>query len=69
MYHYTAGYRASLGPVYVLDPRGLGNRYDPLGAITEEDDLYEAAKNLLHDPREGDGRSFTEWGILLEVLK
>ena len=69
LYEYTAGFRATLGPVYVLDPRGLGNRYDPLGAITEEDELYEAAQALLHDPREGDGRSFTEWGILLEVLK
>jgi type IV secretion system protein VirD4 len=69
LYAQTAGYRSRLGLVYVIDPRGLGHQYDPLGAITEEGQLYDAAKNLLYDPREGEGRSFTEWGILLEVLK
>jgi type IV secretion system protein VirD4 len=69
LYASTAGYRSTLGLVYVIDPRGLGNQYDPLGAITEEDDLFDAAQALLYDPREGEGRSFTEWGILLEVLK
>jgi len=69
LYRQTAGYRSTLGPVYVLDPRGLGHQYDPLGNITNEDELYASAKNLLYDPREGEGRSFTEWGILLEVLK
>jgi type IV secretion system protein VirD4 len=69
LYEYTAGFRATLGPVYVIDPRGLGNQYDPLGGISEEGDLFEAAHALLHDPREGEGRGFTEWGILLEVLK
>jgi type IV secretion system protein VirD4 len=69
LYQQTAGYRATLGPVYVLDPRGLGHQYDPLGRMTNEDELYAAAKNLLYDPKEAEGRSFTEWGILLEVLK
>src|SRR5437764_5820184 len=69
LYASTAGYRATLGPVYVIDPRGFGNQYDPVGALTEEGELYDAAKALLYDPREGEGRSFTEWGILLEVLK
>src|SRR5437764_5069882 len=69
LYAATAGYRSTLGLVYVIDPRGLGHQYDPLGAITEEDDLFDAAQALLFDPREGEGRSFTEWGILLEVLK
>jgi type IV secretion system protein VirD4 len=69
LYQNTGGYRSTLGPVYVLDPRGLGHRYDPLQGITNEDELYEAAKNLLFDPKEAEGRSFTERGILLEVLK
>jgi type IV secretion system protein VirD4 len=69
LYRNTAGYRSRLGPVYVIDPRGVGNQYDPLHGHTSEDELYEAAKNLLYDPKEADGRSFTEWGILLEVLK
>ena len=69
LYQNTAGYRQTLGPVYVIDSEGVGNRYDPLAGLTSEDKLYAAAKNLLYDPKEGEGRSFTEWGILLEVLK
>jgi type IV secretion system protein VirD4 len=69
LYQNTAGYRSRLGPVYVIDPRGVGNQYDPLLGLSNEDELYAAAKNLLFDPKEAEGRSFTEWGILLEVLK
>ena len=69
LYQNTAGYRSTLGNVFVLDPRGIGNHYDPLRDCADEDSLYEAAKNLLYDPKEAEGRSFTEWGILLEVLK
>jgi type IV secretion system protein VirD4 len=69
LHRNTAGYRSTLGPLYVIDPRGVGNQYDPLAGHTSEDELYDAAKNLLFDPKEADGRSFTEWGILLEVLK
>jgi type IV secretion system protein VirD4 len=69
LYQNTAGFRSRLGPVYVIDPRGVGHQYDPLQAQTSEDELYAAAKNLLFDPKEAEGRSFTEWGILLEVLK
>jgi type IV secretion system protein VirD4 len=69
LYQKTAGYRATIGPVFCLDPRGVGHQYDPLGNITTEDALYESAKNLLYDPKEAEGRSFTEEGILLEVLK
>jgi len=69
LYQESGGYRSTLGPVYVIDLRGLGNQYDPFGAITEEDALFDAAKNILYDPHEGSGRSFTEWGILMEVLK
>jgi type IV secretion system protein VirD4 len=69
LYRNTAGYRQTLGPVYVIDPEGYGHQYDPLQGITDEDALYTVAKNLLFDPKEAEGRSFTEWGILLEVLK
>jgi type IV secretion system protein VirD4 len=69
LYQESGGYRATLGPVYVIDLRGLGNQYDPMQGCTDEETLYDAAKNILYDPREGSGRSFTEWGILLEVLK
>jgi type IV secretion system protein VirD4 len=69
LYQETAGYRATLEKVFCFDPTGVGHRYDPLAGMTNEDALYAAAKNLLFDPKEGEGRSFTEWGILLEVLK
>jgi type IV secretion system protein VirD4 len=69
LYQNTAGYRARLGKVFVLDSEGVGDRYDPLAGITSEGKLFGAAKNLLYEPKEAEGRSFTEWGILMEVLK
>jgi type IV secretion system protein VirD4 len=68
LYAQTAGYRATLGPVYVIDPRGFGHQYDPLHAKTDEDELYAAAKNLLYEPREGDGKAFTEKGMKMQTL-
>jgi type IV secretion system protein VirD4 len=68
LFDQTAGYRATLGPVYVIDPRGFGHQYDPLHTCTDEDSLYDAAKNLLYEPREGDGKAFTERGIKLLTL-
>ena len=69
LYQNTAGYRATLGPVFVIDTEGYGHRYDPLAGIRSEGKLFGAAKNLLYEPKEAEGRSFTEWGILMEVLK
>src|SRR5918912_2143677 len=69
LYQDSGGFRSTLGPVYVIDLRGNGDQYDPLRNCTDEESLYDAAKNILYDPHEGNGRSFTEWGILLEVLK
>jgi type IV secretion system protein VirD4 len=69
LYQDSGGFRSTLGPVYVIDLRGNGDQYDPLRNCTNEESLYAAAKNILYDPHEGNGRSFTEWGILLEVLK
>jgi type IV secretion system protein VirD4 len=60
LHRLTAGYRATLGPVYVLDPTGVGNQYDPFRGRVSESKLYAAANNLLFDPREGEGRSFIE---------
>jgi type IV secretion system protein VirD4 len=69
LYQESGGFRSTLGPVYVIDLRGNGDQYDPLRECTDEERLYDAAKNILYDPKEGEGRGFTEWGILLEVLK
>src|SRR5438128_4133839 len=56
----TAGYRSRLGKVFVLDPTGVGHRFDPLADRHTEDDLYRMAQDLLHVAGEGDGQAFTE---------
>jgi type IV secretory pathway TraG/TraD family ATPase VirD4 len=57
LFAQTAGYRATLGKVFVIDPAGVGHRYDPLAGKQTEDALYSAATNLLFRPDEGDGRN------------
>jgi type IV secretion system protein VirD4 len=54
LYQATAGYRATLGPVYVIDPTGFGNRFDPLSGKMTEDSLYAGATQLLYDPDDRD---------------
>jgi type IV secretion system protein VirD4 len=68
LFDQTAGYRSTLGNVYVIDPRGYGHRYDPLHGKTDEDDLYTAAKHLLYEPHEGDGKAFTQRGNKMLTL-
>ena len=60
LFTQTAGYRRSLGPVFIIDPQGLGHRYDPLHARKTEDALYSSASHLLFQPEEGEGRIFTQ---------
>src|SRR5262245_10671474 len=60
LYQQTAGYRASLGPVFCLDPTGVGHRFDPLEGKQTEDELMSLATHLLFEPKEGEGRIFTE---------
>jgi type IV secretion system protein VirD4 len=64
----TSGDKARGGRVFVIDPRGLGNRYDPLQGMRTEDELYSAAKLLMYEPREGDGIAFTQKGIKMLTL-
>ena len=54
LYEATAGYRKTFGPVYVLDPTGVGHRFDPLQGRTTERQLYAAAKYLLYEAGERD---------------
>lgn len=56
----TAGYRSGLGKIVVLDPTGVGHRFDPLAERETEDELYRAAQDILHVDGEGDGQAFTE---------
>jgi type IV secretion system protein VirD4 len=60
LFTQTAGYRASLGRVLVIDPTGIGNRYDPIAGKRTEDELLSAATQLLHKPDEGEGAIFTQ---------
>jgi type IV secretion system protein VirD4 len=59
LFSQTAGYRSTLGPVFVLDPTGVGHRYDLQGRLTE-DELLSSATHLLHKPDEGDGAIFIQ---------
>src|SRR2546421_477288 len=54
LFTQTAGYRATLGEVYVIDPTGVGHCYDPLMSKTTEDQFYSAAARLLFKPFEPD---------------
>ncbi len=56
----TAGYRAALGNVYVIDPTGIGHCFDPLEGKQTEDALYSAASHLLFQADEGNGAIFTQ---------
>lgn len=56
----TAGYRRTLGKVFVIDPTGVGDRYDPLQGKHTEDELFSAATHLLFKPDEGEGAIFTQ---------
>ncbi len=46
LFSQTAGFRSLLGPVYVLDPTGIGHAYDPLAGKTTEDALLSSATQL-----------------------
>src|SRR6266568_2779213 len=52
LYQATAGYRATIGKVYVLDPTGVGHCFDPLQAKETEDKLFTAAMQMLHEASE-----------------
>jgi type IV secretion system protein VirD4 len=54
LYEATAGYRQTLGSVFVIDPEAVGNRFDPLHGRTTERQLYAAAKYLLYEAGERD---------------
>ena len=65
LFQATAGYRATLGPVFVIDPTGVGHRYDPLKERQTDEDLLSAAASLLMRPDEGDGAVFTERAVVM----
>src|SRR5512147_1584017 len=60
LFDQTAGFRSTLGPVFVLDPTGIGHRYDPLLGKHTEDELLSSATHLLFKADEGEGAIFTQ---------
>jgi type IV secretion system protein VirD4 len=59
LFTQTAGYRSTLGKVFVIDPQGYGHRFDPLDGKSTEDELHSSAIHLLFQPDEGEGKIFT----------
>src|SRR5207245_3844986 len=59
LYAQTAGYRATLGNVFVIDPTGQGHRFDPLHGKRTEDEFYSTASHLLFEAEERE-RIFTQ---------
>jgi type IV secretion system protein VirD4 len=60
LFTQTAGYRSSLGKVFVIDPTGVGNCFDPLLGKHTDLELKSIAKSLLYKPNEGEGEVFTQ---------
>lgn len=55
----TAGFRQKyIGPVFAIDTRGLGHRFDPLGSCRSEDDFLAMADYLLEKPGDRQGDAF-----------
>jgi type IV secretory pathway TraG/TraD family ATPase VirD4 len=48
----TAGWRATLGPVYVLSAAAPMHRFDPTAAARTEDDLRPLAFAVCYDPED-----------------
>lgn len=65
LFTLTAGYRRTLGPVYVFNPEGYGDPFDPLDGKVTEDDLYDAATHMLFQAEEGQGKVFTDRAIVM----
>jgi type IV secretion system protein VirD4 len=54
LYEATAGYRKTVGKVYVIDPEAVGDQFDPLQSRHTERELYASAKYLLFEEGERD---------------
>jgi type IV secretion system protein VirD4 len=65
----TAGYRARVGPVFVVDPtRGVGHCFDPLQESSTEDEYQTMAKILVFEPHTTDPYWINSAARLIEVL-
>src|SRR5262249_46628911 len=62
LFAQTAGYRSTLGDIFVIDPTGVGHCFDPLAGKHTEDAFLSAATHLLYQPDERD-KVFTQRAI------
>jgi type IV secretion system protein VirD4 len=56
-----------MGPVFVIDPTGVGHAFDPTVGKRTDLELKSIAKSLLYRPNEGEGSVFTERAIRMLV--
>jgi type IV secretion system protein VirD4 len=65
LYDRTTGFRKTIGKVFVFDPRGKGNPFDPLEGRLTDSDLQSAATTLLYRGNEGENAIFTDSAITM----
>jgi type IV secretory pathway TraG/TraD family ATPase VirD4 len=65
LYDRTAGFRKTIGDVFVFDSRGKGNPFDPLEGRLTDSDLQSAATSLLYRSNEGENAIFTDSAITM----
>jgi type IV secretion system protein VirD4 len=55
----TAGYRAKIGQrILVLDPTGVGHRYDPFAELSSDEGLNSICQLILEPEKDGSNRAF-----------
>jgi type IV secretion system protein VirD4 len=59
-YQQTAGHRSSLGNVYALNPKGIGNTYDPFSDLRHSDEALLTAAKLLVEDKDDHDKAFSE---------
>ena len=65
LFEQTAGFRSQFSDIYVIDPNGFGNRYNPLSGKTNHKDLLAAAFSLLRRYGDSEGLIFFERGSVM----
>ncbi len=65
LFEETAGYRATIGDVFVIDHTGIGHCFDPLEGKNTEDEFISTATHLLFHADEGEGAIFTQRAIVM----
>src|SRR4051794_16341436 len=64
-YSPTMEFRLRFGPAFFFNPTGFGHGYDPFHGKYTEDELRDAATNILFRPDEGENAIFTLGAITM----